>query len=318
MNEIASIVIPVFGLIGLGYLTVWLGVLSTETGEAMADFVFTIAIPLLIFRVIATADFSGGAPLMLWAAYYTVFAIAWAIGTFLVRRLFSRDARAGLVAGISSAYSNALLVGVPLIITAYGSEGEAAIALLIAIHMPVLMTTSAILIERSLVVDGLSADTDRRSVVASLAQNLLRNPIVIGLAAGLLWRFTGLPIAGPPGDIVNRLADTAATLALFSVGMSLRRYGVSRNVPQSLVVAAVKLVLMPAMVLLLAATVVPLPPVWAKAMVITAACPTGVNSYLVANRFGTGQALASNAITLTTALAVVTVTVWLQVVNWLL
>ena len=51
-------------------------------------------------------------------------------------------------------------------------------------------------------------------------------------------------------------------------------------------------------------------------IVITAACPTGVNAYLVANRFGTGQALASNAITLTTGLAVVTVAVWLNVVGW--
>jgi predicted permease len=57
--------------------------------------------------------------------------------------------------------------------------------------------------------------------------------------------------------------------------------------------------------------------VWAKAIVIAAACPTGVNAYLVATRFNTGQALASSAITLTTAIAVVTVAFWLHVVAWL-
>ncbi len=249
MNEIATIVFPVFGLIGLGYVVAWSGLLGAQSGEALADFVFTIAIPLLIFRVVATADFSGGTPVMLWLAYYIGFVIAWILGAFLVRRLFGRDARAGLVAGISSAYGNTLLVGVPLAIAAYGAEGTAAIALLIAVHMPVLMTASAILIERALVVDGLSADADARVVAGSVVRNLATNPIVIALFAGN--RSGGLPAfpyRGPPGDIINRLADTAATLALFSVGMSLRRYGISRNVPQSLVVAAIKLVVMPAIV----------------------------------------------------------------------
>ena len=317
MDQIAGIVVPVFGLIGIGYAVAWSGLLRMETGEALADFVFTVAIPVLIFRVVATADFAGGTPWFLWLAYYIGFVLAWIAGTFLVRRLFGRDARAGLVAGVSAAYGNALLVGIPLIITAYGSEGAAAISLLIAVHLPILMTASAILIERALVTDGLSPDADARAIAASLVRNLVKNPIILGLFAGILWRLTGLPIVGPAGTVVTKIADVAATLALFSVGMNLRKYGISGNVRQALTVAAIKLVAMPAVVFLLVLTVIPLPTVWAKAIVIAAACPTGVNAYLVANRFQVGQALASNAITLTTGLAVVTIAVWLNVVEWL-
>jgi predicted permease len=317
MDQIAGIVVPVFGLIGIGYGVAWSGLLRIETGEALADFVFTVAIPVLIFRVVATADFAGGTPWFLWLAYYIGFVLAWIAGTFLVRRLFGRDARAGLVAGVSAAYGNALLVGIPLIITAYGSEGAAAISLLIAVHLPILMTASAILIERALVTDGLSPDADARAIAASLVRNLVKNPIILGLFAGILWRLTGLPIVGPAGTVVTQIADVAATLALFSVGMNLRKYGISGNVRQALTVAAIKLVAMPAVVFLLVLTVIPLPTVWAKAIVIAAACPTGVNAYLVANRFQVGQALASNAIVLTTALAVVTVAVWLNLVEWL-
>ena len=317
MDQVVGIVVPVFGLIGIGYAAAASRLLSTEAGEALADFVFTIAIPVLIFRVVGTADFSGGAPWFLWLAYYIGFVIAWIIGTFAVRRLFGRDARAGLVAGISAAYGNALLVGIPLIIAAYGDKGAAAISLLIAVHLPILMTASAILIERALVADGLSPDADARAIAASLVANLVKNPIVIGLFAGIVWRFIGLPIAGPAGVLVDKVADVASTLALFSVGMNLRRYGISGNVGQALTVAVVKLVVMPAIVFALVATIIPLPPVWAKAIVIAAACPTGVNAYLVANRFRTGQALASSSITLTTALAVVTVAFWLHMVAWL-
>jgi predicted permease len=60
-----------------------------------------------------------------------------------------------------------------------------------------------------------------------------------------------------------------------------------------------------------------LPPAWAKGIVIAAGCPTGVNAYLVANRFKTGEGMASSAITITTALAVVTISFWLRAVEWL-
>jgi malonate transporter and related proteins len=317
MDQIADIVVPVFGLIGIGFGVAWSGILKTGTGEALSDFVFTIAIPLLIFRVVATADFSGGSPWLLWLAFFVGFALAWIAGTVLVRRLFGRDARAGLVAGVSSSYGNALLIGIPLIITAYGEEGAAAISLLIAVHLPVMMTVSAVLIERALVADGHSPDADAATIARSLVRNLVKNPIVIGLAAGIVWRLIGLPIAGPAGVVVNSVGDLAATLALIAVGMTLRNYGISGNVMPAFVVGFVKLVAMPAVVLVLVAWVVPLPPVWAKAIVIAAACPTGVNAWVVAARFGTGQALSSNAIALTTALSVVTVSVWLTIVEWI-
>lgn len=316
MDQIAGIVIPVFGLIGIGWAVAWSRLLKGGTGDGLADFVFTVAIPVLIFRVVATADFSGGSPWLLWLAFYIAYVLAWIAGTVLVRRLFGRDARAGLVAGVSASYGNALLIGIPLVITAYGHDGAAAISLLIAVHLPVMMTASAVLIERALVADGLSPDADAAAIARSLARNLALNPIVIGLAAGILWRLTGLPITGPAGTIVESVGDVAATMALIAVGMSLRNYGVSGHVLPAMVVGAVKLIAMPAVVLVLVVWIIPLPPVWAKAVVIAAACPTGVNAYLVAARFGTGQALSSNAITLTTALSVATVSAWLSVVEW--
>ncbi len=317
MNQIVTIVLPVFGLIGIGYAVSWLKLLPAGSDRVLGDFCFVIAIPLLIFRIIATADFSGGSPLNLWLAYYIGFAIVWAAGTLAVRRLFGRDARTGVVAGVSSAFPNTLLLALPLVITAYGDQGAAAIAVLVTINLPVMMSVSAILNERALVVDGLLTHTDARVALRSAAVALLRNPIIIGIAAGIAWRLTGLPLTGLVGTVVNRLAGVAGTLALFSVGMNLRQYGLSGNVRPALVITVLKLVVMPAIVFAALATIVHLPPVWAKALVITAACPTGVNAWLVASRFRTGEALASNVITLGTALAAVTVALWLHAVEWL-
>jgi len=318
MDKVATIVFPVFGLIGVGYLISWSRILDDSRGEALSDFVFVVAIPLLILRILATADFAGTSAWRLWLVFFSAFALSWALGTILIRQLFARDARAGLVAGLAASYGNTTLVGIPLVLAAYGTAGAVPMALIVAVQLPAVMTVVALLMRRAERRDDVdTADTGRPTIAAAVAKTVLFNPIVIGLAAGGLWRLSGVPFAGLPADLISRLADVAGTLALFAMGMSLRRYGVRRNVGAGLVLTLVKLLVMPALVLLLARAI-DLPPVAARVMVIAAACPTGVTPFLVAGQFRTGEALASNTITVSTILAVASVAFWLHAVDWLL
>ena len=233
-------------------------------------------------------------------------------GTLLVRSLFGRDARAGLVAGVSACTATRCSSH-PLVITAYGHDHRGHLLLVGAsAHYDDGRHPHRARAGRGRVA-GCRCAGHRPQPVRNL-----RKPIIIGLFAGILWRVTGLPIVGPAETVIASLGDVAATLALVSVGMSLRNYGVSGHVAPVLVVALIKLVAMPAIVFVLVLWVIPLPPLWAKAIVIAAACPTGVNAFLVATRFGTSQALASAAITLTTGLAVVSVAAWLTLVEFAL
>ena len=96
----------------------------------------------------------------------------------------------------------------------------------------------------------------------------------------------------------------------------LEKFSVSGNIRPALVLTAVKLFLMPA-VALAVAVVAGLPPFTTKVVVMAAALPSGVNSYLIAAQFGTGQALASNQMTIATAAAVATTSLWLLVLHLL-
>jgi predicted permease len=139
------------------------------------------------------------------------------------------------------------------------------------------------------------------------------NPLIIGILAGLAWRITGAPLPDVAMRLVDALAATAGPVALFAMGLSLRRFGISGNVRPALVLSALKLFLMPALVLVFV-WLLGLPPLTAKVAVMVAAMPSGVNSYLIAVQFNTGQALASNQMTIATALAALTTTFWLTVV----
>ncbi|MGO8834567.1 MAG: AEC family transporter [Roseiarcus sp.] len=316
MDPIVTIILPVFALIGVGYAVTWSGLLDHTRGEALSDFVFVIAIPLLMVRVLATADFSGMSAWRLWFPFFAAFVLSWAAGALVIRRLFGRGARAGLVAGLAAGYGNTTLVGIPLALAAYGAAGSLPMALIIAVQMPVMMTAIAVLMERAERQDGVAhGEPGVAALARSVGRSLASNPIIIGLAAGALWRFSGLPFGGLPGDIVGRLADVASPLALFVLGMTLRRYGVRGHIAAGLTLTALKLVVMPALVLILARAV-SLSPTAAKVAVLAAACPTGVTPFLVAARFRTGEGLASNVISLSTIFAIASVAFWLRAVEW--
>lgn len=309
------IVLPVFGLIGLGFLASWTRYLPEAIGEGLGDFVFMVAIPVLLFRTLATAHFPNLSPWPVWISYFGGVSICWALADLTLRKVFGRDAKAGMIAGVSAGFSNAVLLGIPLVYTAFGEEGIVPLLLIVAVQLPVMMTVSTVLIDWADHRDGTAKGPASPARMAkSIALNLVKNPLVIGIVAGSAWRAADLGYAGPLKVLGDQIAVAAVPCALFALGMSLTRYGVRGNVPPAVAIAVLKLVVKPAVVWILAAKVFAMPALWTTVATIVAACPTGVNAWLIANRFRTGHAISANSITLTSAASVITLSVWL----WLL
>jgi len=310
MLPLTETIIFVFGLVALGYVSGWTGLLKTAVGDALTAFAVAIAVPVLLFRTLIQADFEGASPLSLWASYFFAVAVAWAVGQAVTARVFGRDGRASVVGGVSSAFSNLVLLGLPLIQGVFGQPGLEVLSLIVAIHLPIMMATSIALFEWAN--RGSSDSTGVLAAVLDFLKKLLSNPLIVGILAALIWRVTGLAMPALGMRFVDALANSAGPLALFAMGLSLRRMGISGNVEAGLALSAVKLILMPA-VALGAVLVIGLPPIPAMVVVTAASLPAGVNPYLIATRFGTGQALASNVMTISTLVAAVSSFLWLAV-----
>jgi malonate transporter len=192
---------------------------------------------------------------------------------------------------------------VPMILKAYGEEGAVPLFLLIAVHLPVTMTLATFLAE------------GRRASALGLLRQLLFHPIIIGVLAGSALR----PLAGWVPDlawpIFDLIASAAVPCSLISMGIALRRYGLEAGWRLPGAITILKLVVHPLVVFVLATQVFSMPPAWSGVAVLFAACPTGINAYLFAQRYGEGVALSSTAIALSTGLALVTLVVWLQVLG---
>lgn len=313
MSPILETTFFIFGLIALGYLSGATGYLKAEVGDGLSAFAVSVALPCLLFRTLIQAEFSG-APWGLWVAYFAAVTVAWTAGHLITTRIFGRDSQAGVVGGVSAAFSNLVLLGTPFMLGVFGQPGFALLSLLISIHLPIMLMASMVLFE---IFGRQKAETAQpASFLKKFLSQLLRNPLVIGILSGLLWRFLGLPLPSLAGRFVDALAGIAAPLALFAMGLGLRKFGISGNVRPAALLSTVKLLVMPA-VALAAALAIGLPPLTTQVVVVAAALPSGVNSYLIATQFGTGQALASNQMTITTAAAVLTTSAWLAVLQLL-
>ncbi|MEM6665388.1 MAG: AEC family transporter [Pseudomonadota bacterium] len=307
--DIAAIILPVFGVVAVGYLARLTGLLGDDVGEALSKYVFTIAIPCLLFRIMADGNWPDISPWGYWVSYFAGIAVVWTASSLIMTRLLKRDGPTGVVAGFTAGQSNTVLIGIPLILAVYGEAGAIPVVALISIHLPIMMGVAAILMELS---DRSAADW--RGTAKALARNIVLHPIILGIAIGAAWHALNLPTEGLLRPVLDSIAGTASTCALFSLGLALRRYGVAGDLRASLSVTALKVIVHPAIVLVLGVHVFQLPPVWLGAAMLFAASPSGINAYLVAGRYGTGMRISSSAIALSTAVAVVTVGLWLKII----
>lgn len=299
----------VFGLVALGYLSGATGYLKEGVGQALTAFAVGVAVPLLLFRTMAGAEFSGAAPWALWTCYFSAIGLAWLAGHLVTTRVFGREPQAGVVGGVSAAFSNLVLLGIPFVLGAFGQAGFEILSLLVAVHLPVMIVASVVQFR---IFAPERTQGGPMAAFGEASRQIFANPLIVGILAGLAWRFAGLDLPSLLERIVDALAGIAGPLALFAMGLSLNGFGVSGNVRPALALSAIKLGLMPAAALL-AALAIGLPPLTAKVAVAAAALPSGVNAYLIATQFGTGQALASNTNFIATACAVLTTAFWLYV-----
>ncbi|MGO4741193.1 AEC family transporter [Bosea sp. 2KB_26] len=296
------VVLPVFGLIGLGYVARWTKLVRETTGEGLSDFVFVLAVPCLLFRTLAKADIPASQPWGYWISYFTGLAIVWALAMVIAHRVFSRKGPELVVSGFAAAQSNTVFVGVPMILKAYGDAGAVPLGLLLAIHLPVTMTAATLLAE------------GRSASLKMMARRLFTHPIIIGILLGSAVRPVIDFIPAPLWTLVDLLAGAAVPCALISLGIAMRRYGLESGLGLPAVLSALKLGLHPLIVYLLATRVFDMPAHWSGVAVLFAACPCGINAYLFAERYRQGVADASSAIALSTMLSLFTTAAWL---TWL-
>jgi malonate transporter and related proteins len=310
MNAILTTVLPVFGLILLGYGFARANIIDAAAGRGITLFVFNVAIPALLFRTVASMGQQQGAPWNLWIAYFGGLGATWIIAAYLSRFVDSLDESGGAAASMAAGFGNLALLGTPLTLAHFGEQTAVPLGMILSIHAPILWVSATLHREMARHTGSFSFSRTGRELVGMLA----RNAIIIGLAAGTMWRFTGLGIHPVPDKMLSMLADAGVPTALFALGVSLSGYSLKGSWTGMFTLIGLKMFLMPALVFLLARYAVTLPPLWIKVAVLFAAMPTGANAFLFSHKNNEAVPAVSGAITMGTGLAAINASVllWLM------
>jgi malonate transporter and related proteins len=305
------IVAPVFALIAAGYAAVLFRFVSETAHKGISEFAFSIAIPALLFRTIVVSEFSGVSPWRMWGAYYGALTLTWIAALALSALLRKRreDREDGVVFAIGSVYGNIVMLGIPLTLSALGNEAAGPMALILSVNTPLLWLCGTLQME---LVDR-KQTASAVSLIVPVLLDLSRNPIMLAIGLGLLWRLTGLGLHPVVDRTVELLAQAGSPAALIALGINLFRFEVKGEKLGILAMSALKLLAMPAAAFVLA-KLLELPPLAAGVVVLFAAMPTGANAYIFAVQYQRLVNPVSGAVALGTLLAAVT----LPVVVWVM
>jgi len=295
MAILLEVIAPVFAVLALGATSVKLRVLDEGAVKGLVLFVFNFAIPILLFRSLAQtelpADIEWAFLLSYYAGAFTIFFSGMALGRFVFKRSLADQA----IFGMSAGFSNTVLIGIPILFTAYGPEATLPTLLIIAFHGPVLMslTTGLIKLEKG-------GDVTLGGQLGAIGLELVRNPIIVGIVAGLLVNVSGLEVPVILDRVTEMVGASAVPCALFALGASLAGYPMTGDVSPALILTGMKLVVHPALVWFFAVPVFGLEGIWVPVAVTMAAMPSGINVYLWGARYDAAPGVAARTVFLTT------------------
>ena len=305
MQALLDVILPVFLVIGFGYLAVWRGYFSHAAVDGLMLFTQNFAIPCLLFAAISRLDLGQTFDLKLLFTFYTGATVCFFAGVFGARYVFKRDWEDCIAIGFCCLFSNSLMLGLPITERAFGTAALKSNYAIVAIHSPFCYGLGITAME---VVRARGQSTAK--LTTTVFKAMFRNALIVGILLGFAVNITGFPMPAPVTGAVDLMVKAALPAALFGMGGVLVRYRPEGDLKVILCVCAVALVLHPTIVSLLGRELA-LPDEAIRSSVLTAAMAPGINTYVFANMYGRARRVAASVVLIGTTLSILTVWLWL-------
>lgn len=295
---ILGALVPVFGLILLGYGCGRTNILGDRAFEVLNRFVIAITLPVLTFRSIARMDPRDLAqPAMMIAVVGGALA-TYAIG-FAIEKWLGRSGGEANIAGLCASFSNTGFVGLPIALLTFGKDITAPVAVTMLLYSAVVFTVGVVMSEMTA-----NHGHGARAGLKLAGRSVLRSPLILLSMLGVIWCLLRLPLSGPLDVLLATLAQATAPCALTAIGIFIalpREKTAPGPIGRALLL---KLGVHPLITAGLILILPPMPPLWAKMAILMAAMPSGASSFVLAGKAGRwAMELSAWAVTLTTTLA---------------
>lgn len=204
--------VPTFGWVMLGLILHRVGLLSSALISVVSRLAFNFGLPVMLFAGAAQVDYSnlGNARYLLAGVLATLLTLA--LSWFYSNWRGHPRALQGIF--VQAAFrSNLAIVGVALAVSAYGERGPVLAALPVAL-MTALYNVLAVWVLNTTLGSGTS--------VGSILLGVARNPLIIGISAGVVVSVSGMPVPTVVVPLSSGLSLFFLPVMLVCIGGSMK------------------------------------------------------------------------------------------------
>ena len=301
-----EVVVPMAIMVGIGVLLRIFHIADEPTMKKVDNMIFKVFMPTLSFYNIYKTDFSklGNLDYILYGvvALMLLFLAAMTIVPKLVKPRATASSY-----GQAIFRSNYLIFGAAVAESIYGAGNIGIVTLLGSVAVPLFNVQAAILLET-----GRHGKASARKLLLAIA----KNPTVIATVIGLAVNFSGIILPELLVEVVLDLSGLTTPLSFLSIGVSLNLGAVASKKGYLASAIALRLVLIPAVFVPIAA-LLGFRGQELCALMILFAAPTAVSSYPMAVAMDADGNFAAQIVAYTTVLCLPTIFLWTLLLNTL-
>jgi malonate transporter and related proteins len=301
-----SLCLPIFAVIGLGWVAVRRGMVAPTVTDAVGVFAFNVALPAMLLRLMAAQKLSESFEPRFFAGYLAACLVVFFATMGGAMLLAGRRRGQAAAIGAGAAMGNVGYLGPPLLLPMIGERGAGPVAMAIMSEVAIVIALGSVLM----------APMGERGVLLRVLRSLVFNPVLLSISGGAVLGALGVPLPGPIERFLAFLGAAAGPTALFALGGTLGRLSLDRRLALAAGAAtAGKLLVYPLLAWLFLGPLLGLAAFWVQAGVLLAAMPTATNAFVLAQRFHTGAEEVSAVVLISTVIAAVAfpVTAWLLI-----
>lgn len=298
--------LPLFIMMVVGYILRKIGYMDEHGTSQMNKLVFKVFLPALLFMDLAGEDFKA-----IWDSEMVLFCFGATIFSIIISALISlmdkdKAERGEIIQG--SFRSGAATLGIAFMLNIY--DNATAAALMIIGSVPLYNIMSVIILS----VTAQSGVKDKTKLIKMTAYNLVTNPIILSILAGLLWSVLKLPMPVIMSKSVTYLGNVASPLALIVLGSEFELKAAKEKIKEISVVSFCKLILF-CLIFLPVAILLGFRDEKLVAILIMLGSGTTTSSFIMAKNMGHEGVISSSVVMITTLLMAFTMTLWLYILR---
>ena len=306
MLTTVEILLPIFALILAGFICRKRRIMGPTAASELNKVVVWLALPALLFNVMAHATWAQMDQPAFSAAFAIVAVLIFVV--VLVWRLRSgRHLADASIDAIASSYPNTAYIGFPLGMVLYGEKSHILATIATIIVACVMFAAAIVLIEV-----GIQTERQPLKLAVKVLKSLAKNPLIVSPIVGGVVAALHVSVPASAETFLKLLGDAASPCALISLGLFLAEDRPSGRLrPTTVILVALKLIAQPFLTWWVASRLLGMSGDLLGITVLLSALPTGTGPFMLAEFYRREAVVTSQVILLTTLCSLVTLTVLL-------